>query len=230
MTARHLVDTARQRGHDRLVLRLNTRAGKVGTYDYPLGFWNVHPDDSHLDDFAVTADAPPTAIFDFMFIDMDLLANDALLAEYDVGVGDELFLTGLFANHWGQSRNLPIVRVGNIASMPEEPVAVQMGHLDAYLVEARSIGGLSGCPVFVNLGLMRFPSGTALLSTRPEGKEDPHTLLLRGMMHGHYQIASAQTDGATEDGLNDEAINMGIAIIVVPSQRLRDILDVLSAS
>jgi hypothetical protein len=49
---------------------------------------------------------------------------------------------GLFSEHQGAERNIPIVRVGNIAAMPEEPVlTTSWGAIDAYLIEARSIGG-----------------------------------------------------------------------------------------
>lgn len=44
---------------------------------------------------------------------------------------------------------IPIVRVGNRASYPEQHVhTLDFGEMDAYLIEARSIGGLSGSPAF----------------------------------------------------------------------------------
>jgi hypothetical protein len=56
----------------------------------------------------------------------------------------------------GRQRNIPIVRIGNVASMPHEPVATKnRGAIEAYLVEARSVGGLSGSPVLVQLGIVR---------------------------------------------------------------------------
>ena len=86
-----------------------------------------------------------------------MVATDKVINDNAIGVGDEVFLTGLFANHIGQQRNLPIIRVGNIALMPEEPVQhPSLGPIDAYLIEARSIGGLSGSPVFVHLAPTSF--------------------------------------------------------------------------
>ena len=51
--------------------------------------------------------------------------------------------------------NLPIVRLGAIAAMPGEYIKTDWGCLRAYLIEARSIGGLSGSPVFIRVGTTR---------------------------------------------------------------------------
>jgi hypothetical protein len=66
---------------------------------------------------------------------------------------------GLFKSHYGEQRNIPIIRIGNIAALPEEPVQTHYcGPTDAYLVEVRSIAGLSGSPVFKNAeGLLPYP-------------------------------------------------------------------------
>jgi hypothetical protein len=50
---------------------------------------------------------------------------------------------------------LPILRVGNIAALPAEPVHLETGRDNAALVEILSIGGLSGSPavfIFRSLG------------------------------------------------------------------------------
>ena len=71
-------------------------------------------------------------------------------------MGDEVFVVGLFRHRHGTQRNIPIVRVGNLAALTEEKVATNdFGLVDAYLIEARSIGGLSGSPVFLNLWVVR---------------------------------------------------------------------------
>jgi hypothetical protein len=78
------------------------------------------------------------------------------MQEHEVAVGDEVFITGLFSQRHGTRRNIPIVRVGNLACMTEEKVSTNyFGDMDAILIEARSIGGLSGSPVFLNLGITR---------------------------------------------------------------------------
>jgi hypothetical protein len=64
-----------------------------------------------------------------------------------IGIGNEVAFAGLFVNHHGKKRNEPIVRFGNICGIPSEPVSTKAGDIEAYLVESRSVGGLSGSPV-----------------------------------------------------------------------------------
>jgi hypothetical protein len=72
-----------------------------------------------------------------------------ILREYKIGPGDETFLIGRLVTLEGRSKNTPIVRFGNIAMMPEEQIDVGGTGRDAFLVECRSLSGLSGSPVFV---------------------------------------------------------------------------------
>jgi hypothetical protein len=77
-------------------------------------------------------------------------ATDQVIQQENIGIGDEVFAVGLFNQKWGNERNIPIMRTGIIASMPEEPLLGEIDTpYDAYLAELRSIGGLSGSPVFV---------------------------------------------------------------------------------
>ena len=49
-------------------------------------------------------------------------ATQEIIDARGIGPGDDLVVMGLFASHVGRRRNLPIVRTGNIASMPQEPL------------------------------------------------------------------------------------------------------------
>ncbi len=72
-----------------------------------------------------------------------------LIQDYDLGIGDDVYTVGRFVNHDGKQRNNPVVRFGNIAQMPIEPIKQDDGHLqDSYLVECKSVAGYSGSPVF----------------------------------------------------------------------------------
>ena len=119
--------------------------------------------------------------------------------------GDDVFLTGLFANHLGRDRNLPIVRCGNLAAMPEEPVATEVGPMEAFLIEARSIGGLSGSPCFVSLGQYR------LIGRELQPQNQLATFLL-GMVHGHWDAKGGDIVPTSVD--EQETINKGIAIVI----------------
>jgi hypothetical protein len=59
------------------------------------------------------------------------------MAEEKIGLGDEVFVVGLFRSHYGLQRNIPIIRVGNISMLKGEPVFTDYcGYTDAYLIEA----------------------------------------------------------------------------------------------
>lgn len=139
-----------------------------------------------------------------------MFLTDEVIRSKGIGTGDEVFITGLFIHLAGSARNLPIVRMGNIAMMPDEPVPTRMGLIDAYLIEARSIGGLSGSPAFVR-------------ETVPGGIGGFYLL---GLMHGHWDIPPEERDDhvprADEDA--QAKVNMGIAI-VVPATKILQVLN-----
>jgi hypothetical protein len=62
---------------------------------------------------------------------------------------------GLLIQRMGETANLPIIRVGTIAAMSGEKIETKYGHHEAFLAELRSIDGLSGLPVCVDLPLSR---------------------------------------------------------------------------
>lgn len=132
--------------------------------------------------------------------------NDQMYKEYNISLGDEVFIVGLFRHHVGSLKNIPIVRVGNLAALNEEKVVTPSGERDAYLIEARSIGGLSGSPVFFNLGSVRAFGEDLKFLKKP-------IFILSGLIHGHYDVENLNEDNANEDSLTPEKINTGIAIV-----------------
>src|SRR5436309_3387462 len=84
-----------------------------------------------------------------------MFLTDKKIDDCFIGPGDEVFMTGLFTRLEGRSRNIPIVRMGKVAMMPGEEmlpdakISGWRGGIEAYLVEARSAGGMSGSPAFV---------------------------------------------------------------------------------
>jgi hypothetical protein len=215
VTAKHVLDGIRaERADGMMFLRVNLKGAGFAYVDCSVNVWTTHPNETLIDDVAVLPWTPPAEV-DYLSYPLESSVNE----ETGHSVGDEVFLPGLFVNHAGKERNIPIVRIGNIAAMPSEPVESQIGPLDAYLVEARSIGGLSGSPVFVNLGLYR-KVGDKIMQAR-ESEVGVHRLL--GLMHGHWRVQPPKEvpkgDDATLDAISDEWINMGIAI-VAPVERI----------
>jgi len=215
VTARHVVEAIQQRGTDGHVLvRLNSIDGGATLISSVAESWRFHPSDSRADVAAIQW-TPDRGKFDYRAIPTSMLVTGDIENEHSIGPGDEVFFPGLFVNHYGQKRNLPIIRVGNIAAMAEEPVSTKAyGEIDAYLVEARSIGGLSGSPVFVNLR----PGRGGIFEAGAPG------FYLMGLMHGHYESPLTDEDMLLEDEEHMERVNMGIAI-VVPTGKIRDVID-----
>jgi hypothetical protein len=213
VTAKHVIDWVRFRSDDgKAVLRLNMPPGaerSLAMISIDVDEWHTHPTDTSVD-VAVLPGGPGG--FDHLIIHSEMSLTPDLVREHQIGPGDEVFMTGLFVNHFGNRRNIPIVRAGNIAAMPEEKVATPLGPIDAYLVESRSIGGLSGSPAFVYLGVVRKLGEQVQFA---QGSNPGGIYFLMGLVHGHWDAKiGAEHDAMVEDGLAKEAVNMGIAIVV----------------
>jgi hypothetical protein len=157
-----------------------------------------------------------------VYIAEDDCVTEDVIEEYTIDTGDEIVITGMFFSHLGQQKNIPIVRIGNIAAMPDEPVPTDRGLMEAYLVEARSIGGISGSPVFTHMAIR--PSST--LTTPPGRKEikassKVHYLL--GLVHGHYTI-NTQEEWVAKTSQQVGDMNAGIAI-VVPATKIMETIN-----
>ena len=99
--------------------------------------------------------------------------------------------------------------------MPRDRLPIKgFGEMEAYLAEGRSIGGLSGSPVFVR-NTVKWPMHSSRGPTHLYGLGDGHLL---GLMHGHWEVpASFSTIEQVE------AVNMGVSIIV-PAKKILEVL------
>ncbi len=222
VTARHIINSVQMLSDDDIVrARFNSKGGGVGWLELPVSAWMVNEDDLASD--VAIAHFDRMDGLDLRLWPMGRLATEAVIAAQHIGLGDEVVMPGLFSMHSGDDRNIPIVRIGNIAAMPEQPVRTLLGPADAYLIEARSIGGLSGSPVFVNVGMDR--SGDLKGSLLLAGSLISSHLFLLGILHGHWDVPG---DVPTEDGLTSvdgpgqSCVNVGIAI-VTPASKILDI-------
>lgn len=181
--------------------------------------WWFHPDPGQNADVAAALLPLDEQIHDYNHGTLDHVElSEKLITDKEVGVGDEIFIVGLFRKHHGRQRNIPIVRIGNIAAMPEEPIYSRMGYMDAYLIEARSIGGLSGSPVLVNYGIWRSVNGQPKM-------QDGLPFGLLGLMHGHFDVEDLNADVVVDDMAlaSPEGIHSGIGV-VVPVSKIRETL------
>ena len=224
ITAKHLVESARNRSIDgKLLVRINRRGGGTDIVETDCCSWTTHQSDQSIDAACISLQLDHDS--DLRLYPSESFAIPDVLrrARVDsVGVGDDVFITGLFSSHLGNSRNIPIVRVGNVAAIPEEPLPTGYGPSEAYLIEARSIGGLSGSPVFVMVGSQR-RGGSIIIQTG-----GPQFFLL-GLIHGHFDLPELTGDAAPEgppstDASTAGAINAGIAV-VVPAWKIIEVLN-----
>jgi hypothetical protein len=86
--------------------------------------------------------------------------------------------------------------------------STKIGKMDAYLIEARSIGGLSESPAFV-YRTVPFCTGN---------------FYLLGLIHGHRDIAPELKNDLDMPHDLFEKVNMGIAI-VVPAKKILEVLN-----
>lgn len=222
VTAAHV---ARQINDGEFCIRCNTLDGKSKEYWLDAGTdvtWWYHPDDPTVD-VAVLPWAPPAEV-DFKYIPESMFLNPEKMLSKGIGVGDEAYVTGLFSFVTGKKRNLPVVRTGNLSMVPSERVPNRRWHkdgLEAYLIELRSISGISGSPVFVQRSI-------EVHAAEHSGRKPvaAGAVFWLGLVHGHWDIGSDQVDGIWGDAWRkkNDQINTGMAI-VVPSHNILGVIE-----
>ncbi len=221
VTARHIIQQI-QSGPNfdgKVLLRVNFKDGTSETLETDVNEWKYHPNEDEMVDVAVLPliELPEDA--DVVYIHPNIFLNEEKRSILPLTIGEEVFFTGLFANHKGKVRNIPIARFGNLASLQEERVLTKMGLIDAYLVDAHSIGGLSGAPVFVNYGIVRVEGGRLLQSQEACGK-----IFLLGLMHGHFMADITIPGLSDRDRKKLELVNFGISI-VIPGEKILEVME-----
>ncbi|MCH8063445.1 MAG: trypsin-like peptidase domain-containing protein [Chloroflexi bacterium] len=133
-------------GHSPIV-RLNTQDGGTEILELNEGDWVHHPD---ADDVAICQVEISVDTLHVRRISPSIFLTKELITDHAIGPGDETFFLGRFISHDGKQQNLPILRFGNIAMMPWQPVRHPRGiNQESFLIEARSLSGFSGSPVFL---------------------------------------------------------------------------------
>lgn len=178
----------------------------------------VEPEDEEVDVVVMPFDDFDSPQFAYKYVPFASAATEEAIRFRRIGIGSEVFVSGLFTQHVGKKRNLPIVRAGIISSMMDEFEDENSGKpYQAYLTELQSIGGLSGSPVFAR-------SGTAY--NLFEDKQYPLSLL--GVVRGHFDTPRRREMRGDEPvRFSDDEwdkIHNGIAI-VTPVQEILKILE-----
>lgn len=231
VTARHIAERIENR---EWLFRMNTTSGStVEMVARPnTSKWYYHPCERQYVDAAATLFAPPKnqgVEVDFRSVPSEMFISEEAFPEKGIGVGDEVFITGLFSKVIETTRVLPIIRIGNVAMIPGEKIPDGNNLIEAYLIEARSIGGLSGSPVFVRetltLRTMQPKPGIKInqVNDRYPG-ESLETIemlgagrfYLFGSAVGHWDLPAGMP-------MDNERVNMGISL-VTPARKILEIL------
>jgi hypothetical protein len=249
VTGRHCLEAARAEGRP-MYLRVNTKDSFI---DIP-----TQPDDwheSHGADIAVALwQGPPecriTSVPLDQFVSEDYHYHGrvevpvmAQLGGQAVLVGHEVFFVGLFSQHAGRFRNLPIARSGMVSRLPLEPVRIErpdggFAEIQGYLVEARSWGGHSGSPVFwyypgVEVNFVT-PPPAVLGANRAERRREKQprqipvsretgVIALLGVVSAHFDIPQPAVTEGDVIGRIVTPLNAGIAV-VTPAHEIMNLL------
>jgi len=223
VTANHVADAVDAAPFKIRINRKSGEAVELSANEFGDVKWHRHSKGKSVD-VAICPWQPlqfPSRDFDAKAIETDYFLTRELAKETGIGVGDEVLITGLFTKIRGESRNIPIVRIGNLAMAPSEPIVpTKLGNIEPYVIEAKSLGGISGSPVFIrqtaSIAAGVFKWGTNIPATI-QGYTDVFHLL--GLAHGHWKIDPADLDNPDVEH-DDEGINIGLAIVVPASQIL----------
>lgn len=223
VTAKHVIA-----GRDQVLGRFSTKEGKsTATVQYDLAglraskdYWE-HPDKGV--DIAVFR-TPHFEVTNYTPLPLDLVVTKETFTTEQIAQTDRVIFPSLLVNFMGLARNYPVMRNGSIALVPEEEVpmryelagSVVETKQEVILVDATSIPGASGSPVFLWPGPRVKGGAFTLGGTRP---------ILLGVMHGFYpSLPRDLLKIETSEARQMFAENSGIAI-VFPSWRLREILE-----
>ena len=130
-------------------VRLNTKVGDPDIIEFDPSEWETIAGEDDIAAVPMTLDRSLHAV---SAIRADLfIKNHEVHKHMSVGVGDDVFMIGLFVNHEGKEKNNPLARFGNISMMADSNSPVDSdGHAYAsFIVDMHSRSGYSGSPVFV---------------------------------------------------------------------------------
>lgn len=236
VTARHLVRPLNSDGSERelvdgtVLVRLS-RGTKPPLIQKTIRSEWVCPSDRHIDlailpfDYRAAGQDGDLHFHAFIVISPNhgILYNEQPHAHGKMRMGDDVFIPSVFSGHVGEQHNIPVIRFGHVASLPLEPMRYGSPTVPAFLIETRSLGGISGAPVLLHLD----PGAPR---NSPKGHESgnirmvPYALIgmVLGAHGGGYGTDfAADPDGTTVNA--DAQFNAGLSL-VLPMQHVLDLL------
>jgi hypothetical protein len=207
------------------IAQLNDEHGNAYSVSLRGVKWYEHPTDKGVDAVACPFDPPHDGSLSLgpgIFVHTSDIGGS--MQRY--GIGDEVAMVGLFRFAFDRRRNAPIVRTGNLAMVPSVRVPIKgyarCPNMEVYFVEARSLGGLSGSPVFILEAIrMRMTAHPITGEERWAGMVGAWAFL--GMARAHFDI-DAKTLNAAKPLIAEGGVNIGVAS-VVPGYKILEIVN-----
>jgi len=139
------------------IIRVNTKGGKARFIELEPHEWEFIPGGADLAaaDISEHVDNDTDEV---MLITPRLFVSREFLIREQIGIGEDGFMLGLFANHAGMKRNLIAARFGNLSLLADEDALIPQpnGNIrPTHIFDMRSRSGFSGSPVFI----YRTPAG-----------------------------------------------------------------------
>jgi hypothetical protein len=224
ITARHVA--VRVGLDSEVVLRVNKKGGGSIPFTLENVHWSLHPD-KNVDVAAMPCYLDPKE-YDVAYLALaDMVRRNDPEKQFRVQCGDPISIAGLFRLHSGSDRNTPIIHSGNIALLPDpteripmrDRVTGEIMQMEAYLVEAQTLEGLSGAPVFQRemVALRIFPEhngGPVMAATGAQ---------LLGVYSGAWDGEPGPATAADRNLKPDRRVPVGMGI-VVPCDQILDLI------
>lgn len=201
------------------VIRLNKIGGGVDIFEIEPHEWHF----TGMDDLAIIPCTPNPSVHRFKVMPSERFITRDVIAQNDIGPGDEVFMIGRFVKHDGRLTNVPSVRFGML-SMPASEIAhPTIGSQESFAVEMRSWSGYSGSPVFVYPSSWNMNTGNVRMGG--------HQIYLLGVDWGHIvdhweireKIVSTDIAASMPRAVPYVAANTGMNG-VIPAWRLAEML------
>jgi hypothetical protein len=231
VTAGHV---AHDLGDTGCIARINKKDGTSGPVEGDFVRWTYHPNYPNVDVAVVPFGVSAEWGFDFLYLDQQLLIDANKENDEWLEVGDLCYTVGLFRVLAGEERNLPVVHTGHLARLPgEEEIPIRDPNVpggrlmvDGYLVEAQTLSGLSGAPVFIRRSIR------LAMHASPDAKPGtPETLelvaykdevALLGIWQAAWEAPAGEVVAVDRGQQLTVPVGMGV---VVPAARIVEILE-----
>src|SRR5579883_3293419 len=134
VTARHVIAGIIQNSKDgKVLLRVNGSSNAVHLIETHFSEWLNTKTDKPIDVSVCPWHIKKHYQINYKSVPETILIRARMHNPPDVNIGDDIFVTGLFVSHFGQNRNIPVIRMGTIAMIPGEPVSTEKyGDIEAY--------------------------------------------------------------------------------------------------